>query len=220
MTISTLLRKITANSLQSASRLYRHVYHENLLLTNLSIGVALFTGGDIFEQKVIERCSQLNRWRVFCMGCSGLLYGSGSHLWYTVMSKSVFFASRLNEQALFYMVFFCPLENAMFYIVTGFMEGETKDEVKSELSKKLLPTYLVDFCCYYPFLYFNLRFVPFHLRTTTDLCYGLVYSVFLSYMKHHDVDFPKLNLFTNEDDDHQDNEMKAATADNDKPYIK
>ena len=207
MSIPTLLRRISSNSLHSAARFYRHVYHEKLLLTNVSIGVALFTGGDIFEQKIVERRPKLNRWRVFSMGCSGLLYGSACHLWYTLMSKSVFFAARINIQALFYMVTFCPLENVLFYAFTGYMEGETTDEIKSELSKKLLPTYLVDFCFYYPFLYLNMKLVPFHLRTTLDLCYGIVYSVFLSYMKHHDIDIPMLSLFTDKSD-HQGNKIK------------
>ena len=169
-----------------------------LLITNLCAGVSMFIAGDVFEQFVIEKRERLDGARLMAMASWGLFYAGTAHAWYIFMSRSVLFHGNFHAQTWLYTLCFAPLETTLFFYFIGYVEGESGQQIKNEISRKFLVTYLTDSAVYYPFMYMNMRFMPLHLRTAADLLYGLGYSVFLSYIKHHNIRIPLLTLF--EDD--------------------
>ena len=164
----------------------------------------MFISGDVFEQLVIEKRERLDRTRTLAMAGWGLLYAVSAHAWYTFMNRSVSFSGRFHGQALAFIIILSPIETVLFYYFIGCVEGESTEKIKSEISRKFLLTYLTDSAVYYPFMYLNIRFMPLHLRTAADLSYGLAYSIFLSYVKHHNIKIPMLTLYEAVDDDADD----------------
>ncbi|XP_066927147.1 uncharacterized protein [Clytia hemisphaerica] len=129
------------------------VYKKNLFLSNSLIGVSLFTIGDIFEQKCIEKRPTIDFKRTSCMAAWGLMYGVTAHLWYGFMARNAILQRRFHTQILIYMLCFSPVETVTFYYFTGYLEGQTTAETREEVSKKFLPTYLIQnkYCVTYPF---------------------------------------------------------------------
>lgn len=193
MQLSLNISKLLQNGLKKLKRFYQVTYNQNLLATNIFIGGACCFTGDLVVQKLIEKNEKINFRRLAVMTSYGILYGYVGHVWYLHMARSKYFSSP-NRQALLYLTCFCPLEDTIFYIFTGYLEGENTQEVVKDVEEKLLPTLLADACVYYPMMYCNIRFVPVHFRLTVDNTFNLFYATFLSYLKHHDLNAPMLKL--------------------------
>ena len=196
------LRKVGLTFVRSSTRYYRlfRKSKSKLLISNLCAGVSMFIAGDVFEQFVIERRERLDRARTLAMASWGLLYAGTAHMWYIFLSRHKLFGGNIHAQAAVFMICLAPFETLSFFYFIGYVEGESRQQIKNEISRKFLVTYLTDSAMYYPFLYMNMRFVPLHLRTAADLSYGLGYSIFLSYVKHHNIRIPILTLFEDNDD--------------------
>lgn len=198
MNSSGRFSKLMRNGLTNLKRFYHVTYGKNLLATNIFIGGSCCFAGDILVQKLVEKNENIDFKRLAAMTTWGFLYGSSGHLWYLKMAQSRFFSAP-NRQALLYLTCFCPIFDAGFYVYTGFFEGQTSRQVAKEVEEKLLPTLVVDACVYYPIVYCNVRFLPMHLRLSVDSFMGLFYAVFLSFLKHREIDIPMLRLNLNND---------------------
>jgi len=177
-----------------STKIYHISYKKNLFLTNALIGGSIAATGDTVVQKVIEKRKNVDLRRLAAMASWGVVYGIIGHFYFSTMSRSITFGSSPHKQALVYLVCFVPIYDTMFYVYTGFFEGQSKNEVKEELSAKLIPTLLIDAFTYYPLMYLNIRFVPLPFRVTVDNFYGFLYGVCFSYLKHHEIDIPALRI--------------------------
>ena len=215
------LRKAGFTFVRTSTRYYG-MFRKNknkLLITNLCAGVSMFIAGDVFEQFVIEKRERLDRARTLAMASWGLFYAGTAHMWYIFMSKNKLFGGNIHKQAAVFIICLAPFETLSFFYFIGYVEGESGQQIKNEISRKFLVTYLTDSAVYYPFMYMNMRFMPLHLRTAADLSYGLGYSVFLSYIKHHNIRIPLLTLFEDDNDDSDVDVVVDGTVTNEKTSV-
>lgn len=166
----------------------KHIlFKEQLGVTNTAIGFILYGCGDLTGQLCIEKQKKINYRRLFACALWGGVSSGLSHSLFRLMHYITYFKYYPHRQSIFLFSIICPLEDGVYYAVTGYVEGQETSYIKEEIKAKFLPTLCTDVFAYYPFLYMNVRFVPYHLKVTANNLYAFGWSIFLSYMKH-DVD--------------------------------
>ncbi|XP_057310708.1 uncharacterized protein LOC130648670 [Hydractinia symbiolongicarpus] len=169
-------------------RKMKHIlFKKQLGFTNTTIGFILYGCGDLTGQLCIEKQKKINYQRLFACALWGGTISSLSHFLFKTLHYIPYFKHYSHRQSVFLFLTICPLEDGVYYAATGFVEGQDTSYIKEEIKAKFLPTLCTDVFAYYPFLYVNVRFVPYHLKVTANNVYSFGWSIFLSYMKH-DVD--------------------------------
>eukprot|EP00794_Sanderia_malayensis_P005688 gene5688-6389_t len=157
------------------------------LAVNTVVSVGCCTCAELIEQKIIERRKHLGRRRMFSMASCGFLSGFTSTFWY-LWSATFTGRYKILKQLLFYQTVFTPYEYMQFYITVGLLEGESLQDVVAEIKKKFPITYLADWILSPPLMFINFKLIPLKFRVIYDNSISLVWCVFLSFMKHHELD--------------------------------
>ena len=171
-----------------ASHLGKVVLRKYFLPINVGVSIGCCTCAEVIEQKFIERKEKLNFRRIFSFGCCGFLSGFTGTFWYLWSGKRIVGKYKVLKQLLMYQLVFTPYEYMQFYLSVGLIEGESLREVIKEIKSKFLITYLMDWIVFPPFMAINFTLIPLRYRFVYDNSIQLMWCVFLSFLKHHDLD--------------------------------
>lgn len=179
-------------TLEDFSRLANHLgkiaLRKYLLPINIGVSIGCCTCAEVIEQKFIERKENLNFRRIFSFGFCGFLSGFTGTFWYLWSGKRIVGRYKVLKQLLLYQTVFTPYEYMQFYLSVGLLEGESFKEVLTEIKRKFLITYLMDWIVFPPFMAINFKLIPLRYRFVYDNTIQLMWCVFLSYLKHHNLD--------------------------------
>ena len=140
-------------------------------------------GGDYALQELYEADEPFDRTRSSAFLMWGAVTGFGGYTWYHWMKH----VPPVRQVAL-YQLCLSPLDYVIFYSFIGRVEGETWSTIKQEISDKIVATQLSDWAVYTPAMIFIVKYVPVQLRAVADISFAFLWSVFLSFLKHHDVE--------------------------------
>ena len=171
-----------------ANQLGQAALRRYFLPINVSVSVGCCTCAEIIEQKFIERRENLNFRRIFSFGCCGFLSGFTGTFWYMWSGKRFMGKYRVLKQLLMYQLVFTPYEYLQFYLSVGLLEGESLEEVLNEMKSKFMVTYLMDCIVFPPFMAINFKLIPLRFQFLYDNSIQLMWCVFLSFLKHHNLD--------------------------------
>ncbi|XP_014677709.1 PREDICTED: mpv17-like protein 2 [Priapulus caudatus] len=79
-----------------------------------------------------------------------------------------------------------PCTLALFFAALGTLEGKSVADVKKEIKQKYLTTYLVSWLFWAPAQLLNFYLLPPHFRTVYVGSVALIWTTFLSFVKHAD----------------------------------
>lgn len=182
---------VKIKAVEELSRMANHfgrvLFRRYLLPVNIAVSIGCCSCADIFEQKVIESRQTLNIRRVMSMAGCGFLSGVTSTYWYLWTAKFVGRYKVLKQVALS-QALFSPYEYVQFYLSVGLLEGQSLANVVAEMRRKFLITYMADCLVFPPLMIINFKLIPLKFRVIYDNCVQLVWCVFLSFLKHHDID--------------------------------
>ena len=201
-------------ALEDLSRFANHIgqviLRKYFLPINVGVSIGCCTCAELIEQKLIEKKKDLNFRRMFSMGFCGLLSGFTGTYWY-IWSSKIIGRYRVMKQLLLYQTVFSPYEYMQFYLSVGLLEGETLKEVIAEIKSKFLFTYLADWIVFPPLMFINFKLIPLRFRFIYDNSIQLMWCVFLSFLKHHDLDkyFRKIHIPVVSKLIHEKGEIKA-----------
>ena len=198
-------------ALEDLSRFANHIgqviLRKYFLPINIGVSIGCCTCAELIEQKLIEEKKDLNFRRIFSMGFCGLLSGFTGTYWY-IWSSKIIGRYRVMKQLLLYQTVFSPYEYMQFYLSVGLLEGETLKEVIAEIKSKFLVTYLADWIVFPPLMFINFKLIPLRFRFIYDNSIQLMWCVFLSFLKHHDLEkyfrnirFPVVSKLIHEKDE-------------------
>jgi len=171
-----------------ANQLGKLVLRKSILPINVGVSIGCCTCAEVIEQKFIERRENLNFRRIFSFGCCGFLSGFTGTFWYLWSAKRIVGNYKVVKQLLMYQLVFTPYEYMQFYLSVGLIEGESLQEVMAEIKSKFLITYLMDWVVFPPFMAINFKLIPLQFRFVYDNSIQLMWCVFLSFLKHHNLD--------------------------------
>lgn len=170
-----------------ANHLGKVVIRKYFLPINVGVSIGCCTCAEIIEQKVIEK-KKLNFRRIFSFGCCGFLSGFTGTFWYLWSGKRIAGNYKVLKQLFLYQTIFTPYEYMQFYLSVGLLEGESLQEVIDEIKSKFLITYMMDWIVFPPFMAINFKLIPLRFRFVYDNTIQLIWCVFLSFLKHHNLD--------------------------------
>eukprot|EP00795_Rhopilema_esculentum_P011893 gene11893-2448_t len=170
-----------------ANNLGKVLLRKYLLPINVGVSIGCCTCAEVIEQKFIEQRDTLNLRRIFSMGCAGFLSGFTGTYWY-LWSGRIAGKYKILKQLLLYQLVFTPFEYMQFYFSVGLLEGQSLKDVITEVKKKFLFTYLADWIIFPPLMFINFKLIPLRFRFIYDNSIQLMWCVFLSFLKHHDLD--------------------------------
>lgn len=190
---------IRIKTLEDLSRFANHfgkvILRKYFLPINIGVSIGCCTCAELIEQKLIEEKKDLNFRRIFSMGFCGLLSGFSGTYWY-IWSSKITGRYKVMKQLLLYQTVFSPYEYMQFYLSVGLLEGESLKDVITEIKSKFLFTYLADCIVFPPLMFINFKLIPLRFRFMYDNSIQLMWCVFLSFLKHHNLDqyFRKVNF--------------------------
>ena len=162
------------------------VYKKYFIVGNITAGCLTHLCGDYIEQVFFEK-QQLDLRRSLAFALWGGMLGVTGHYWYYTMNSIVYFSTSGFRQALLYQTIFTPIEYVLFYAFVGSFEGESKEKVKDEIKEKILIIYVSDCMIYFPLMMFIVNFIPLHFRVLVDHSFSCIWCVFLSFIKHNNL---------------------------------
>lgn len=175
---------------QSSRYVYESAFSKHVFLTNAVISGASSAAGNLVEQYGVEKNKKLNYKKICAFAFFGAINGIAGHFWYKTLDGHRYTRNRAFRQALIGHIIFAPIEYFGFFVFMGYCDNKTKDEIKEELQKKYIFTYLLDCSLYFPFQIVNIKFVPVNLRMSIDSTYSFLWCAMLSYIESNDVNLP------------------------------
>lgn len=176
--------------------MYRHAAHirrlllgRYLLVTNTVSGCVLDALADATEQRCVERTSPHDWPRTLRMGTAGLLFGPFDHYWYTLLDKRLpgRHAAVIAKKLSLDLFVYGPIGVAAFFLLLCMLEGKSWKEAVAETKQKFAATYELDLLLWPAAQIINFRYVPASLRVIFQNVIDLVWSMILSYLKHHEL---------------------------------
>lgn len=163
----------------------REFMKSHLLVFNTSTCTALYITGDLIQQR-IEGSKTLDWNRTLRMAILGVCMGPLNHGWYRLLDRVLVGTSgrTVFRKVLADQVVMAPICCSFFYVGMCTLERRSLAETKHELATKFWPTYKTDWSLWPAAQTLNFFLVPEHLRVTYVNIVTLVWTVYLSYMKH------------------------------------
>lgn len=168
------------------------------IIANGVSGATFATVGDISCQKGIEGCFELDVRRCMAFGAFGFVYtGAVCNTLYSTyihvlpaallrMRGGEALGSTLLDNFVHLPLLYVP----SFYVAVGFMQGQSRDEVASELRARYSETVVSSWAYWIPFMGANFGLVPPALRTVVMQGGDFVWTIILSYISHRELDNP------------------------------
>ena len=160
-----------------------------LLLFNGLSCVVMDSIADCFEQKIIEnRPTPYDYNRTFTFSATGFFGGCSDHIWYYLIEKGFPGRTRRNItiKVTLDQFFYSAFEIVGFFILYNLIDGKGYREGIDELKKKFVETLTVSYLIWPIAQIINFTFVPLSLRVIYSEVVSLVWSTYLSWVKHRD----------------------------------
>ncbi|ELT87101.1 hypothetical protein CAPTEDRAFT_150250 [Capitella teleta] len=165
----------------------------SLLLVNTAGCGVLMGLGDIATQLLVHEKTdkvKLDWKRTGRMVVMGVALGPLFHGWYSMLDRYLpgRSLSTVAKKLVADQGVACPGFLLLFFGGMGLMEGQSQEEIKSEIKCKFVPLIIADCCFWPPMQAINFRFVPPQFRVLYVACCTLFWDGFLSYMKYKKFD--------------------------------
>ncbi|KAG0152603.1 hypothetical protein CROQUDRAFT_70851 [Cronartium quercuum f. sp. fusiforme G11] len=155
------------------------------LMTQILTSLALFGGGDIIAQQVIEKKGNKHEWvrtlRLASYG--GLVFAPLGTRWYKTLEfikmKNPTTSSALKIGLDQFVA--APTMLAVFFTSMNYLEGNNLDKAEEKLREKWAPTLYKNWLVFVPFQTLNFTLVPAHLRLLLVNGTSLFWNCYLSY---------------------------------------
>ncbi|CAD7950479.1 unnamed protein product [Amoebophrya sp. A120] len=172
---------------------YGKLLEKRPYLTNTLAGATLGFVGDVVCQFVVEKRETLDPGRnlaftTFCGwyqgGVDTFIYGVYARVWGHFSPLKFGMVSAIFDNFVHVPLAYLPC----FYLTLGAMQGQQLPEIRQEMEKSFLPSWLA--CCtmWVPFQFVNFAFVPPHYRVLFVNCGCLAWNVIIDYINAKDED--------------------------------
>lgn len=160
-----------------------------LLVFNGISCLAMDSLADCLEQKVIEkRPIPYDYDRTVKFATTGLFGSCSDQVWYYILergfpgvgNKFVFIKVTLDQ------VFYSAFEIICFFIIYNLIDGKSFNGGIRELKEKFFEVLTVSYLVWPTLQIINFKFVPFSLRVLYSEAASLIWSIYLSWVKHRD----------------------------------
>ncbi|KAK7874548.1 hypothetical protein R5R35_013122 [Gryllus longicercus] len=126
--------------------------------------------------------------RVHRMFWVGIIQGPPQHIFFKCLDK--YYPGHdyisIMKKILLDQVIQSPLCIALFFVSNGILEGQEFSVTVSELKKKFIVVYCIDWLLWPPAQVLNFYYVPPQYRVLYVNLTTLMYNVFLSFTKHRE----------------------------------
>ncbi|XP_030749893.1 mpv17-like protein 2 [Sitophilus oryzae] len=188
----------TSNKRSAMHNLPSLVFGKYLLHTNIISSGVLMWLGDICEQEIEYRrgilAKRYDYGRMTRMFLVGLGLGPIHHYYYLYIAriwpKRDF--STITKKLALDQFLMGPLCICTFFYTMGALERKPVQQMNDEITSKFLDVYLIDWCVWVPTQFINFYFVPVKYQVFYINAVTMFYNVFLSYIKHKDVEYLKM----------------------------
>eukprot|EP00978_Attheya_sp_CCMP212_P002606 scaffold5310_cov54-Attheya_sp.AAC.7 len=192
------------NGFKRGLALYSSTLEKNPLLTQMTTSAALWCAGDLFAQ-MMENGNRENSiiqsidWHRTALqgGYASCIWAPFAHHWYEILDKVAVRIAKTTSQTngrflatkmALEIVALHPLSLLAFFGFIGIMNGETTQEIASQLQRDFIPTLGLEIALWTPLDITNFTFVPVRHQLFVVNCACFFESVFLSYIKANGVE--------------------------------
>jgi len=177
---------------QEMTSVLKKLFEKHLFAANVGLSFGLSGLGDLIEQKLEKKQSQLKRppinWnRTLHMSTSfGLTSGFLCHFWYNYLDKAL--PGRglkvVVRKIVFDQVLFSPICITACLLVAGRLENQSSSYLLSQTIQVGGRLYLAEWVIWPPAQFVNFYFLPTRFRVLYDNIISLVYDTYTSHIKY------------------------------------
>ncbi|WAR12881.1 M17L2-like protein [Mya arenaria] len=160
-----------------------------LLYTNTAISFTMSCAGDGLQQRYQLLKGEMDSWdweRTHDVGLTGLVIGPFCHSWYLFLDWWLPGRSfRIVTKKLIVDQVICsPVCISSFLVLTSFLEGKRRHEIKDELIEKGKTLYTAEWIVWPPAQVINFCFLPTKYRVLFDNSVSFGFDWYFSYVKY------------------------------------